>query len=474
MVYPRESLQESSFPLHASVLKAFIRELLLLDGSLLMDLSLSSKPVLVRCSGDDYIVSPPFRADQENDRHQLVDQVGKKRKRDIEITADGQDAVSSAITEPSSPETIDSAGALVQAIYNGVHLVRSTSTTCQTFRPPRKVSDSSDRSLDDEKTSIATTIHTPFDEIAGANDISRFWPFQKSDVELSAAAPEVQASIFTELMLRTAALETTHRLARNFDLSTLHLFFGYKTSKLQEERLVQVINDYLFDCSHAMFVFTASRKDDRSLDMKLFFEKRATAKVGGVDEGSLLCNALSIHLSKDDDDWSKLAASQEGKRMLQHHGRRLEQLKLGRKRRGDRLRRGNLASDSFDDPRSRASSFSSEGDEPSNVQQSIHGSVIDVPSILHMKVAKGPNGSWGIILAKEGDMCVVLKSQLQELLVGDLVLQVNDGEGACVRSPSARASGCVMNDGDEDWFQSIVSMFRSSNELHLMVQRVDK
>ena len=96
---------------------------------------------------------------------------------------------------------------------------------------------------------------------------------------------------------------------------------------------------------------------------------------------------------------------------------------------------------------------------------------LQTPDALLVSLKKSDSKSWGVLLAKEGDMCVVVRgSQASDtttlaldssLKVGDVILSVGTkhDEGSA-------------DEEKRDWFRFVVSKFKSSNELDLVVRRV--
>ena len=91
---------------------------------------------------------------------------------------------------------------------------------------------------------------------------------------------------------------------------------------------------------------------------------------------------------------------------------------------------------------------------------------------------KSPQASWGVCLGKEGNACVVGRAATEgeikdenRLRCGDLILYGSNGHGQEAHSPLC----AWISDGldtSENWFEAMVDLFKTNQELHLVVQRV--
>jgi hypothetical protein len=321
----------------------------------------------------------------------------------------------------------------------------------------------------------------------------------------------LHASISNEALLRDAAMSMTQQLIATFPNRALRLFLGYKTPAITRDRLTQLLAGFLFDTSHATFAWVQTEQEilarapqTTSLDSMVrtsLFDDRALKKIGGFDPSSLLPHAISIaRLRRRNSSWEFFATTAQGKRMLNHHSREKSMISVGKQRRGQRLRQrywltSALLSHENDcdvsvstGPRSRSCSFaSSEGEEEPMLpgggkcadltrQARI---LADMPGSKAISLVKQPpNTSWGVCLAKEGNACVVGRakerpagSRADEYLrCGDLILHAQNENGQEAFSPL-----CVWSDAEstgEDFFRAMVDLFKTSEELHLVVQRV--
>ena len=321
----------------------------------------------------------------------------------------------------------------------------------------------------------------------------------------------LHASISNEALLRDAAMSMTQHLVATFPDRALRLFLGYKTPAIARNRLTQLMAGFLFDTSHATFAWEQTEREILScspqtpcLDSmvkKSLFDERALKKIGGFDPSSLLPHAISIaRLRRRNASWEFFATTAQGKRMLSHHNREESIISVGKQRRGQRLRQRYWLTSSLlwqeneceasvcTGPRSRSCSFgSSEGEEDhtlssgGKINDSTRQSSIlaDMPGSRAISMVKSPpNTSWGVCLAKEGNACVVGRTKElpigsradQYVRRGDLVLHAQNEHGNEVFSPL-----CVWSDAhskEEDWFRAMVELFKTSEELRLVVQRV--
>lgn len=262
--------------------------------------------------------------------------------------------------------------------------------------------------------------------------------------------------------------------------------------------------------------------DDLVLHSLFGGSARAMKRVGGFEPSSLLPNAISIgRLRRRNTSWAYFASTVRGLRMLEYHKFEESRILVGKQRRGHRSRQRGLETSDLTPHRankqenlssieascvqsSSSASLTSEDEvkddtvfEPSSVvtapTNSIYTRLLEhVPGCLALSITR-PDGvtSWGVGLLKEGDVCVVGRvgndstssaskdARDNSLLCGDLILfaQNEDGKFAC--SPLCAASSCLIGGSDnvprgkhEDWYRSLVDLFKNSYELQLLVQRV--
>jgi hypothetical protein len=362
---------------------------------------------------------------------------------------------------------------------------------------PRKVSDAD--------VDVSLTLHNDdaiksLDKTYGSKDISRFYDVRKRTMVAKETPAFFEVSIASEFILRDLAHEMARNLTESFDDRSLRMFLGYKASTLKRERLLVVLAEYFFDVSHAMFAWKQTESEMQSeasgdaLEKRILqtlFDTRALQKIGGFDKSSLLPHALSIyHLNKEGVSWEDSAKTEKGKALLKHHHDGKAVL-AGQKRRGQRVRTRHVVSSSESSesgPRTRSSSITSyDGTESKRDGSGARGIVdpaqveiwseerqasLQMPDVLRVTLRKGATSSWGVLLSKEGDMCVVVRApeaavedgsgqrRNAGLKIGDVILSV-----ANERQDSADAA-------TRDWFRLVVNMFKSSDELDLVVRRV--
>ena len=545
---PSKSLNQF-FPLHSSVIKAAVREFALIEG--IVDKSTLEVTVSENESEQDCHDNENQVVLQDNDSGIIT-----KRKRKSEETGENfmaEQEEPGHYTNGSSrlhllvhpiPST---AQALVESIVektptqNRVSLYHQeyelarppTKKMCQSDhqentahspvtralhelnRPPRKVSDS-----DHTFVSITALADMPLsktslsgggaarvvEQVLGPLDISRFWDGLLSGTiptgEQTEHIPQLmEASISTEMNLRSIAIRMTTHLVEPFQDSTLRLFLGYKSPALTRERLVHVLADVLFDTSHAFFAWeqterdlrnqlqyqtsTRNRREELDVDTRVkesLFDDRALRKIGGFHKSSLLPQALSIdRLQKRNESWENFAKTESGKQMLEHHHDIDQIILAGQRRRGQRLRQRTAGKTGVaPGQRSRSSSIASSSDEEAPISPTEASSLtfgdelfagISLTSDVHL--TREENTSWGVLLAKEGDVCVVVRggdgcNGSSHLHSGDLLLWARNERGEIAFSPSFRSKG----EETADWFRSMVNLFKTSNELDVVVQRV--
>lgn len=396
----------------------------------------------------------------------------------------------------------------------------------RTPRAPRKVSEA-DQSVTIPGSSPQNDIDAPpLDEEAdevlhGSQEISAVLDFTKKNPDgsfvtrqnLENVTDMLYVSISNEALLRDATMRMTKKLIPNLDVNSLRLFFGYKTPAVSIDRLTTLLAGYLFDTSHAMFAWfqteseiLANNPTTSDLDSRVqesLFDRRALIKIGGFDSSSILPHAISIaRLRRRNCSWESFASTVQGKRMLEHHGKEKAIISAGKKRRGQRLRQRhwltsallwqeNEESSAVILPRSRSGSISSETDDDNTVarfpqegkqsqdftrQNRILAEMRGSRAVTLVK--QPPTSSWGVCLVEEGSACVVGRAEAHSegssedsyLQCGDMILYANNerGEEAC--SPLCMWSGAESSSGD--WFRRVVDLFKTSEELRLVIQRV--
>lgn len=373
-------------------------------------------------------------------------------------------------------------------------------------RPPRKVSDVDQACLSDSPPVLLDLT----EETCGEQDITLFIDIvnRKADGSVTLLKSKIPAfldvSIVFESSLRNEAYRMLCQICSSFDSEALRLFLGYKSSVLKRERVLRILSDYLFDVSHAMFAWKQteseilSERNDTAIPTQTsfcqeidslvsdsLFDERALKKIGGLDDASILRHAIEISRSeRRNEPWERFATTATGRRLLSHH-RTGRACLVGQKRRGQRIKRFSCSAstDASDDgQRSRASSIASYDEIESNSracpQDSLPHPLQHDPSavlkiqnlseVLDLTLTRNVDKSWGVLLSREGDMCVVERApEKSSVRCGDMVLSVKNERGESAAPPSSSA-----NNDNQSWFQDIVNVFKGSNELHLVVRRV--
>mmetsp|Transcript_4195 Transcript_4195/g.8004 ORF Transcript_4195/g.8004 Transcript_4195/m.8004 type:complete len:226 (+) Transcript_4195:1398-2075(+) len=198
---------------------------------------------------------------------------------------------------------------------------------------------------------------------------------------------------------------------------------------------------------------------------RMLFDKRALMKIGGFDPNSLLFHAVSIkRLASKQESWEKFAKTTRGKRMFSHHDDHSSRIQAGMKRRAKRTKKNTA-------DRSRSSSVvsnnkkskrDSSDDERAN---QLHGTDSTLSDLIQITITREEGKSWGILLAKEDTMCVVMRApDDSKLSVGDWIVSIQNEHFRSVNTPDASY---------DDWFNNTVDIFKKSNTLHLEVRRVN-
>jgi hypothetical protein len=548
------------FPLDNDVVQAAIREMLILEGSIEADtLKLNEDRKLFRKSSDAQMtqgaddelgLGPVFTShvypsiwkrckenhifsahvgdevgiDSRYLKRKMPEHVSKKAKR--RMLAEKQ---SESFGEADSVEKIETsitcAETLVALILDRARLeeyqacipepVLSTNDRNEPIdsenagRPPRKVSDVDHDSTIDRRTVL-------FDltgESCGVQDMSLFIDLTHRTKNGSVAFHKgeipafLDVSISFESTLRNLAYRMISEICLSFEDEPIRMFLGYKSGALKRERVVQMLSDYLFDVSHAMFAWkqteievtsqrtgavlsvqTSFLQEVDSLVRDSLFDERALRKIGGLDDSSILRHAIEISRCKRrKETWENFAKTATGRRLLSHHRSGTVHL-VGQKRRGQRVKQFASSAASCDTSeegqRSRASSIASYEEIDHNLpclteicdcnhkERSFvapYGTTIHhLSEVIEMTLTRKSGESWGVLLSREGDMCVVDRAPADGLLFsGDLILSVRNDRGESATPPalSSQAQGV-------DWFKDVVNVFKGSNELRLNVRRV--
>jgi hypothetical protein len=322
---------------------------------------------------------------------------------------------------------------------------------------------------------------------------------------------------FSEASLRLFLGYKATAIARNrlicmlagFLFDNSHAMFAWEQT--EQEYLVR------HDPNPAQAVVVVMTGLDAAIQKSLF-DAKALAKIGGFQPSSLLPHAISIarQRRRRKTTWEFFATTAKGKRMLDHHQKgEASVLLVGKRRRGQRLRHRHWLTSSLlwnehyevepstttattpacnhkqqeqQQPCPVASSFEYRDETVHQVCEPSQSTrrtqlLADMPNAMSLVLKKHhPTDSWGVGLVKEGVMCVVGKvrttmseqDRTKELLCGDLILHVRNerGEEAC--SPTCAAVPMIhpSQQQGQDWYRAIVDLFRTSEKLHLIVQRV--
>ena len=516
------------FPYHHDILRAVIRELLILEARIDRRTLRMTNNVPTEEKSQSLMSDPHSEAGTRNTRCQskrkctIAEPDMKKRPR-VPVCAQGTTCgglvhVDTDVGLRSSSILVEE---LVSAILHSILLVpvlgsalpqrpRMGMISTAVVARPRKVSEV------DQMTEVPNSSCA-----ASPDDISRFLDlsahdesgaFVKFEENEHNVPPMLNVSISDEVQLRDTAMEMTTRLVRHFHNRTLGLFFGYKSPPANCTRIAQLLSSFLFDTSHAMFAWIQTEQDflaqygqTENLDMAIqasLFDHRAVYKIGGLKPHCILPQALSIrNLRNRNISWETFATTAQYQRMLGHlgKGKRIEH--DGKERRGQRLRQRHwLTSNSLihdidaeyqtiSSSRSRSSSLGSETDiidapisrdtitsccmaRQTRILSDIAGSKV----ILMTK--QNILQSWGVGLLQEGCACIIGRCQFHaegdleqraSLCCGDMILFVHNERGEYAAPPMC--SWSKPHDSDQEWFQNIVNIFRTSNELHLVIQR---
>jgi len=550
MSYPSSALYDSEkqelnpfFPLHKNVIQAAVRELLILDQ--VMDatsLELVETPVeeqkekktrkRKRNTGNDIMKQVIIDLNQEK-RKNLDD---ANQDTTLASETSGQDS-----KEAKAKQQLVTAEELTEIVLNKIvncwHEEISTKekgdSTLSDSKKIRKVSDAdamtvpsatliSHHSIDSQYAAhlaVAATnmIHQEDNTInldTIIQQLEKMFPSESQKDLLTNLCKKNQIpnmldlSIIVEAHLRQIAFEKVKTMGTFISDSALREFLGYKSPTAKYERVMELMSDFLFDVSHAMFAWEKTEKDiDASNTQttqdaticKTLFDSRALRKIGGFEPTSLLYHALSINrLEAKGESWVEFAKTPAGKKMFSHHRDNLSRIEAGTKRRDKRMKK-NLAGvypitmEDRDDGRSRSVSVASI-DSPSQTAktpssqveekaQTGESSTIEkkesrshtcispaVPDTTLVSITRKEGEKWVILLLKESNMCVVMKipqgSDLG-LKIGDLIVSIRNEQNEIVHTPSSHSSSV-----SEDWFTKATGIFKRSHSLDLELRRI--
>jgi len=526
------------FPYHPDILRAAIRELLILAGRLdhrtlkvptgcptesqtesIINNPSSEGDALNDCSNPKR-KSNPIQESENNQKRARIHRRGTQ-KRNNESSCDQE------VDDNIDPVAAFSAEELVSTILHSLLLASPAMSTIQQNLRQRNEAPSYSspaarrpRRIPEEPEQMTETPKNLHEEVLSPDNISFFLDVSENDSSKAFTIvddneqdvpPMLQVSISDEAHLRHKAMEMTKRLVRHFDGKSLGLFFGYKSPSANQDRFAELLSSFLFDTSHAMFawiqteqdfLFHHRQTDDLDLDIQeLLFDQRAIDKIGGLKPRCILPQAVSIRrLRRRNTTWEKFSATAQCQRMFNHCCKEKNILAAGKERRGQRLRQRHWLTSNSPIPehdecqtlstsRSRSSSLVSEADlieEPVSRQATMATCfarqtriLSDIAGSKAISLTKNnPLQSWGVGLLQEGRACIVGKARshdeglLEEgvqLCCGDMILFVHNDRGEYAAPPIC--SWSESQHDDEEWFGRIVNVFKTSTELHLVIQR---
>lgn len=201
----------------------------------------------------------------------------------------------------------------------------------------------------------------------------------------------------------------------------------------------------------------------------MLFDARALRKIGGFEPSSLLCHALSIgRLRSKNESWSEHRKTNEGRNMFAHHDNRTARLTAGLLRRSKRRKMNhfNKSLESLTDvgnARLRSCSLASD------TMDVIHETDPSALSgVIKITIRRQEGEKWGILLAKEGTICVVMRAPVSNdtpsLQVGDLILSATNEHGEKALIPM---NGKFASHG---WFTDTTALFKKSLVMHLEIR----
>jgi hypothetical protein len=443
------------------------------------------------------------------------------------------EAIAHFILEKS--RVVDTAGVADEApetVSQGVDRKGSNKLGTDVVRRPRTVSeaDQSSNSLppssppghcsaDYSDDAAGNLESTDISQILNLKQQNRYGSFDPlAQIDRHRYLPElIHVSIVDEEILREAATKRTQKFVKMFSDDAVRAFFGYKISGIDHERLVLLLADLLFDVSHALYAWeqteneilsarsstvTAENVDDLVLKSLFGGSEHVLKRVGGFDTSSILPNAISIgRLRRRNITWTYSASTRPGRRLLEHHKCEKSRILVGKlRRRGHRQRQRRHVTSSSESSSVICASVDEIKDvvifDASRIKgihaQSKYSHLLQRwPGCMALTIARPDGGtSWGVTLVKEVDGCVVgrvlnesslasIDNADDHLVCGDLILLAQNEDGECACSPLCAHLPCAPTDGvnaefrkHDDWYLSLVNLFKNSQELQLVVLRV--
>lgn len=206
---------------------------------------------------------------------------------------------------------------------------------------------------------------------------------------------------------------------------------------------------------------------------KMLFDARSLRKIGGFEPSSLLLHALSIgRLRSKNTSWADHRMTEEGKNLFAHHENREARLNAGLLRRSKRRKMNHSIkpleiSDNGGMSRLRSCSLASDAMDMTHESDPSIGC-----GVVSITIRRKEGETWGILLAKEGTICVVMRAPVSSnaslLQVGDLILSATNEHGEKAPIPT---NGTLLLPG---WFTETTSLFKKSLVMHLEVRNASQ
>ncbi|KAG7356309.1 hypothetical protein IV203_000995 [Nitzschia inconspicua] len=346
----------------------------------------------------------------------------------------------------------------------------------------------------------------------------------------------IHLSILDEVVFRKAAAEMLRPLITLFSDRSLGLFFGYKRGcGKHRHRVADMLGDFLFDVSHAMYAFEHTHREvlayesgtfdastnnidkyhdsARMILESLMVDDRSVKKIGGINDASILLHAISIAYDcQNNNAWCHFATTFRGKKMLAHHESVKAMVSVGSVRRAGRLLVPRLKTpansillqsegcssvdlDANHSPHMASLSWVTPEKPWEGGGENLDGKgFIPLDGKMCQAVLartqwatriticrESCQSKWGVGLVQEGPVCVVEKVRHrcgigeQNLKCGDLILFAENEVGKVAFTPSIPCcpSGQIENhfDTNEEWFRGMIDLFKVSRALNLVVRR---
>lgn len=348
-------------------------------------------------------------------------------------------------------------------------------------------------------------------------------------VQYSTREKLLHVSIYHEEHLRDTAFAMTKRVVVSFPTYAIRKLLSYRSNAIPRDKMIHLLSTLVFNASHAMYAWQQTEHDlllekneqclsaamktshREGLDneiVKLLFNERDLRKIGGFDSSSILPTALLIsRLADRGMRWTRFAKTALGRKMLIERGgggsnyrvsagwvgawRKMKYVSLDERNKQDDKDEAPDATSSAKTPETEKDGKTTEAKETAVISPK-HSYLDAMSSLVSLHLSREVDNCWGVRLAREGEMCVVMKVSKEkeglQLKEGDIIIEVRNDQGENLCAPyhskqklydrefydPLNESGDIQDKGKDlsKWFKQVVGIFKSSTSLDLKVTRV--